>query len=281
MKKVIMIIILTLLLLPISSKSVLADMGPKPDVTIDFNGLEDRTYYVTLLSERSSSGPWEVDRNYDIATEENIGTAFKNYKDTDSYYFLGYYENCTENDSFIWSYWSPEKFKILIYLPDTKEFIVSEDSYYCYDFHSDFIATITDGKIAVEKDIRWSSQVLPFIERVLLTLAIELCIASAFSYNRKKQLIVITITNVVTQFLLNIILFSRSMPNTDWNAFYSIYLLLEILIVLLEGFVYMLLLPRYDVFTEKKSKPWLYSITANAASLSFGLILSMLVPEMF
>ena len=281
MKRIMVVFLLVLLLLPISSKSVFADSGPKPDVTIDFNGLEGQNYYVTLLSKSNSSGPWDDSRGYDPATGKHIWEAFNTYKDKDRYYFLGYYEDCSGKDSFTWGYWPPEKFKILIYLPDTKEFIVSTESYDRYAFHSDFTATITDGKIAVEKASIWPSEVLPFIARVLLTLAIELCIALLFSYSNKKQIGVITITNVATQALLNVILFSMTNSGTDWITFYSFYLLLEIFIVLLEGFVYMLSLRRYEVFTEKKSKPWLYSAAANITSFFIGLILSSLIPGMF
>ena len=37
-----------------------ADMGPKPSVVIDFKGLEDEDYYVTLLSKTDSTGPYSA-----------------------------------------------------------------------------------------------------------------------------------------------------------------------------------------------------------------------------
>ncbi len=37
-----------------------ADIGPKPSVVIDFKGLENEKYYVTLLSEVTSTGPHSV-----------------------------------------------------------------------------------------------------------------------------------------------------------------------------------------------------------------------------
>ena len=55
-------VILFLLLVP--SLSVFADTGPKPSVVIEFVGLEKEEYYVTLLSEETSTGPWDVGNEY-------------------------------------------------------------------------------------------------------------------------------------------------------------------------------------------------------------------------
>ena len=37
-----------------------ADMGPKPSVTVEFRGFEDRRYFATLLSNESCFGPYSV-----------------------------------------------------------------------------------------------------------------------------------------------------------------------------------------------------------------------------
>ena len=52
-----------LLCLPLFTLSASADMGPKPSVEISFEGLEDETYYVTLLG-TSKSGPWDSNQEY-------------------------------------------------------------------------------------------------------------------------------------------------------------------------------------------------------------------------
>ena len=39
--------------MPITAR---ADMGPKPSVRIEFNGIEGETYYGTLLSKHNSTG---------------------------------------------------------------------------------------------------------------------------------------------------------------------------------------------------------------------------------
>ena len=46
-----LVVFLFLFLLPVQ---VRADMGPKPSVVIDFIGIEDEEYYVTLLSKTAA-----------------------------------------------------------------------------------------------------------------------------------------------------------------------------------------------------------------------------------
>ena len=73
----------------------------KPSVVIDFKGLEDENYYVTLLSKTDSTGPYSAitkgpgytmyesgDEDYDVFLK------FAGYEDGDGYYFLQYFKNC-------------------------------------------------------------------------------------------------------------------------------------------------------------------------------------------
>lgn len=59
----IIIITIFLLLFPMP---VSADIGPKPSVVINFTGLEDETYYATLLSRDSFAGPWNCESYYEM-----------------------------------------------------------------------------------------------------------------------------------------------------------------------------------------------------------------------
>jgi len=52
--------IMTLALQP----AAYADVGPKPLVVIDFQGLENEWYYVTLLSEIPTTGPYRAIEAY-------------------------------------------------------------------------------------------------------------------------------------------------------------------------------------------------------------------------
>lgn len=45
-----------------------ADVGPKPSVELLLEGLEGRRYFVTLLADRTGSGPWSVDSAAECAS---------------------------------------------------------------------------------------------------------------------------------------------------------------------------------------------------------------------
>jgi len=128
--------------------TVKADMGPKPSVVIEVTGFEGKEYYVTLLSERDSTGPWSHGNEYyDYMGEEWVFEEFEKYQDKDGYYFLSFMEDCSEDDTFEWTYYPPQKFKVLIYTADDKQFYCSEEIYERYAFDSYFKVIISnDGK---------------------------------------------------------------------------------------------------------------------------------------
>lgn len=108
MRKITAIIcILIFILLP---TNVYADMGPKPSVVLNFYGLNNEKCYVTLLSKEDSSGPWSVYKNTEDSKrlmenmDENIWQSFVNYKDNDGYYFLQFFDECTNNQRVTWGY---------------------------------------------------------------------------------------------------------------------------------------------------------------------------------
>lgn len=132
MKKRLLPFIGMLILLLHFSLPVAADIGPKPSVVVDFEGLEGNHYYVTLLSETSSTGPYSALGSSSVLYPNGdpdypIFAKFAQYEDDDGYYFLQYFENCTETQRFSWSYYPPQRFKILLYFPDVDRFAVSSE----------------------------------------------------------------------------------------------------------------------------------------------------------
>ena len=132
-----------------------ADIGPKPSIIINFNGLEGETYYVTLLSSTKTTGPYSAlnDNNKSYAhyqegdDDYEIFQAFAKYQDSDSYYFLQYLQNSSETQTFSWTYYPPAEFKILIYFPETYSFIKSDSIYKRYAFDSYFTAEVSGTSI--------------------------------------------------------------------------------------------------------------------------------------
>lgn len=280
-----------------NTKQVNADMGPKPSLNLTFTGLEEEEYYVTTLSSISVRGPWRNGKEYsrnmydsaidDVVQHEEVYDKMASYKDLDGYYFIGFMMECSETHSFNWTYWPPEEFKILIYFPVYDTFIVTEDSYETYAFDSYFDVNISGmGDISVKKDIRvmksydYKGEGLSLAYRILATLIIELLIATIFFYKDKKARIIIILTNIVTQILLNIVLYGIFYKyGSHMIVFY--YMLLEFLIIVIEGALYEMWIGRRNKVTGKNYSPYIYSFVGNTVSFFCGLILSMFLPGLF
>lgn len=128
--KLICVLLCTVILLCTFSLSAFADTGPKPSVNIEITGIKGE-YYATLLSKEKSTGPasaWdgtEEHKNY-TNLDPVIWEKFTYYKDSDGFYFLQQAEKCYGNDMYKWGYYPPKTFKVLVYIPESDTFIVSE-----------------------------------------------------------------------------------------------------------------------------------------------------------
>lgn len=269
----------------IFSFPVQADTGPKPSVVVEFEGIEEETYYVTLLSETESTGPWSADSGYeDWYEDREAWEKFDAYSDVDGFYFLGCYQECSETDEFIWGYYPPETFKILLYFPEQNSFIVSDiyeryafDSYYTMEISKDAVATVTTK---VEKSYDYTGEVISLICRIIITVLLELGIAWLFGFRKKKQILVIGVTNVVTQTGLNLLL-NLIHYNSGSFALVFHYIWLEVLVFVIEGVVYAVFLKRLLTESQKKLHPWLYALAANVVSFLVGLMIAEVVPGIF
>ena len=267
MKKLLQSFIFIFILFSSYITPVHADMGPKPSVTINFEGINEE-YYVTLLSDKMQYGPNrkqdEFDSNWSV--RKSIWEAFNNYED--EYYFIGYFEECTISNEFHWSYFPPDSFKVLVYLPNSNTFIESEImEKYAFDGYYDVIVNDLDLSIKINLSYNIIEEGISFVARLVLTIAIELLFAYIFSLT-KKHTTVIILTNVFTQILLNI---GLNLVVLLWS-----YVVLETLIIVIEGLCY----KRYmkDV---KTSTAWLYAIIANLISFILGGMLSLSFPAIF
>ncbi len=111
MKKRLTTLFLVLLLLaPALLIPASADIGPKPSVTICFENPPEKDYYVTLLSQTSSTGPYSAAtprdiRDHEQGADQDIYLKFVEYQDPDGFYFLQFYDPCGETGSFAWTYY--------------------------------------------------------------------------------------------------------------------------------------------------------------------------------
>jgi hypothetical protein len=63
MKKKLLIMLYVAAMLILVPSFAYGDVGPKPSVIVNFDGLEGKTYHVTLLSEESSTGPYSSNKS--------------------------------------------------------------------------------------------------------------------------------------------------------------------------------------------------------------------------
>jgi len=265
-----------------------ADSGPKPSVTVEFRGFEGRKYFATLLSRASSSGPHSASRDYEdwyhyeeTANDPQAREAFLKfveYRDVDGFYFLQFMQECTQTHEFGWGYMPPEEFKVLLYFPDTDEFLISESSYERYAFHSNYVLT-PDGQVA--KDSKLGQEIFSFAFRALLTIAVELAIALCFKLRGAKLWRLIIFVNLGTQVLLNAALQASIYHLGPWFGAAGIYILLEPAVVIIEAVVYRKHFPRLSAHPRPKWIGGVYALTANAASFLLGLAMAEMLPRLF
>jgi len=298
MKKVLSLAVIffaiTSLLIPVP---VFADAGPKPSVVVGFKGLEGTRFYVTLLSEKDSTGPHSVlgkyqnnQKYHDGDEDYEIWKKFISYQDEDGFYFLQYFQNCTDTLKFTWGYYPPLRFKILLYFPDQDTFIASNDIYERYAFDSYYKVDagnleISSGKvtgnITVEKDYDYTWELVSLFARIIITISIEVLIAVLFGFKARRQLYAVVAINVVTQSVLNILLNIINYRQGSLMFVFN-YIWLEFLVLIVEAVAFSILLYKYR--GEQKTGKWLapvYALAANGISFVAGFFIAYLIPGIF
>ena len=276
-------IIACALMLALLPTAALADMGPKPSVRIGIEGLDpDEPCWGTLLSEEASTGP---SRAYDGENArvgeagEDVWRAFVDYEDPDGYYFLQELWPCSEEGQLWWTYYPPEEFKLLLYFPETGEF-VSSGKCSAYAFTSWFDARLSDGELALSKSYDYSGAIVNFAVRCALTVALE-CAAAYFLFRLRTpgRLKAVAAVNVITQLALNLVVnIIAYLAGSFMIAFR--FFLLECLVFAAEGAL-------YDMFFRRAGEPvpvkrcWALSLVGNLMSYALGLWLAYAVPGLF
>lgn len=286
MKKRILMLVCVLMILSVPL-TAFADMGPKPSVVIDFQGLEGKRYYATLLSKEKSTGPFsavedtgEEDWSYQVGNADYaVFLKFAQYRDADGFYFLQNFQDCSETQQFSWTYYPPQVFKVLLYFPDTDQFLAS-GSYERYAFDSYFTVEPQDGSLRVIPSYDYTAEAVSLFVRVLLTIAVELGIALLFGFREKRVFRLIVIINVVTQLALNVIL-NVINYHMGMLGFLMFFVLLELVVFLVEAVLYAVCLKKRSEKKISAWKPWIYALAANTASFIVGVVLAFWMPGMF
>jgi hypothetical protein len=284
MKKVLATILCVIAISALFSTNVKADIGPKPSVVIDISGLEGQHYYVTLLSSTESTGPYSASNPYqEYLGNYDMFAKFSQYDDIDGYYFLGFFEDCFETNRFSWTYFPPQKFKLLIYLPETDTFIASYImERYAFDSYFKAVVVEHEGDLSAQVSIELSKtydykgEVGSLVIRILLTIGIELAIAWFSDLRGKKVFFFIAVTNIITQILLNLALNFVNF-HAGMDALIIFYILLEVVVFAFEAILYVKCLDTQ----VSKQKLVLYALSSNLTSFGFGMLLALWLPSIF
>ena len=304
--KIFLAIFITLLSFSFINVKTSADTGPKPYVSVTIQG-DTKGMYMTLLSAQSQSGPFSTNRN-DAVVDNEINSKFGGYEDKDFFCYLNYYSSI-EGGSYKWVYYPPYRFKFLIYDSVNDRFITDDVINERYAFGSTYIITLNNDILTASKDYPNSvgeepwiisptttgeapfdvkkneslfAPIMNFFVRLIICLAIEICVALLFKF-RKLELVVILLANLVTQIALNVFL-SIYIFNHGYQPIMVIltYMFSEIAILLIECIAYIIfikLLDRKRGYVEKSNlRIILYTLTANVASLVLGYLILVLVP---
>ena len=276
-----------------------ADIGPKASVRIQFKNMPDELCYGTLLSEKESTGPasvWDGIKEHARKDEEtaDIWNAFVNYKDSDGYYYLQQHDKVSDTNEIAWTYYPPNRFKILLYYPETGTFVSSGiyeryafDTYYTVDMEGIDIHNVeyneelsTNERIEAYRSYEYRQEMIGLAVRIVLTIVIEMLVALLFGFREKKQLVILAVVNIITQILLNVGL-NIINYNSGSMAFTIFYVLLEVVVFIVEAILYCTLLKKASM---KKKKNWyyvLYSFIANLVSFIAGMIIANVIPGIF
>ena len=293
LRAVLLCVVLVILAFPVPAS---ADASPKPSVRIRFENMGEALCYGTLLSESDSTGPYSAwdGTEEDIRTKEEyphsdypprtIWEAFAAYQDPDGCFFLQKSWTVSETGEIAWTYYPPDRFKILLYYPETGTFVSSGicesyafDSYYTVD-----LAGVDPGAaqpLPVRRSYDYRQEVTALAARFVLTVAAEMAVALLFGFREKRQFRVLLAVNLATQLALNLLL-GLSGYRSGPLAFALAYLLLELVVIAAEAALYRRFLPP-PAPPQKVRSYGVYSLVANGVSFGAGWLLSGFLPDLF
>lgn len=269
-----------------------ADIGPKPSVTINFDGIKNDVYYITLLSKEKGTGPYlfstnPIDENSFLVKENKqddlkAWQAFRNYNDIDEFYFIEYFERCNDENTFRWGYYPPDIFKILIYFPQDNTFAISGiQEKYAFDSYYNVSVSENHTELNVKTHYDYSSEIYSLIARIIATVAIEVLIALLFGLRNITLLSIVIAVNFVTQIVLNVLLNIINYSSGSL-AFVMNYVWMELLVIVIEAVIFSICFKK--IKTDKHINAWIapvYAVSANIASFAIGLLIAIKIPGVF
>ncbi|NLD26434.1 MAG: hypothetical protein GX661_03650 [Acholeplasmataceae bacterium] len=227
----------------------------------------DQTYTVTLIS-KIAPPPYQF---YDPEMEDSSADyhPIMEYIDSEGYRWVGLHREMHGDGVFRWGYYPPNNFKLLIMTEENQYYTSNVLERYAFAsyFHADLTNLVGEGSVkiiqTVNHNYNYGREVLAFLVRLVLTIAIEIGLALLFGFKEKRQLIVILIVNAITQIGLNAVLNITTYFEGQLAAMFYFFLG-EVLVVIAEVVFYSL------YFKKTRFKAVLYGIITNLLSCAAG-----------
>ena len=123
-------------------------------------------------------------------------------------------------------------------------------------------------------------EIFSLICRIAICLILEILVACLFRFRGKKTYGFIAVTNLVTQFALNVVL---NLIHYKQGPLMTvlIYIQLELLVLVGEAVFYALVLPQSGGERVSRKKAVVYAIVANTVSFVAGLWIAQVIPKIF
>lgn len=240
---------------------------------IDFEGINELCY-ATLLSSKTVSGSWSSEYGIDLYAPEEIKEFFKSYKDDGRFFYLNYFQDVS-GGYLLWPYYPPEEFKILLYFPESKQVIVSDESYQRYALTSPFKAVVSNGKIQVTRNYDYPRFFLIMLVRILAGVASAMLVSYLFWKPIKSERKYYWITNIIFHCFINILISMYSFYNGFGLGEYIGGLwLLYILFFVIQGAI-------YKAKVKTVSATYLCACFSNIVAYFVGFFLIDVFPQLF
>ncbi len=294
MKRIVCILMLLMLFFPLLSLPLSADTGPKPSLRIRFENMPDAVFYGAIFSEGERPMPDVTERE----ETEGLKAARKilaAYEDEDGFLFDGNAMACVSDaGSLSWTYYPPERFKVVLYFPETERIVVSEiceryafDTYYTVNMVGEGMdaprydeSLSNDDRIKAYRSYELGRELLGLAARILITLACEMLLALLLGFVEKRALLLLLWVNLATQIALNLLLnLIHFLEGND--AFFIGYVLLELLVFAVEAFLYCRLMKTRETAPRSNRFYIGYAFAANLLSFVVGLGVALYLPGLF
>jgi len=278
----------------IETSTVQADMGPKPSLDITIVGVTEDYYFDLLIYEPGTVESEDISNGSEWYYIENeFPSALNGYQDSDGYASYSLYHapsriNNPSDNYFEMNYIAPDEFKIVLVMKDNQA-IISSTIIKTNRFESEVEWDLTNidlsnsisnvgllsGNIdGVDNGIEnstWFITIINTLYRIIMTLIIEIGIFYLFMFRKKSSYKIVTITNIITQILLSILVI-----NAYLSGGYMLYL---IALLLGEGIVIIAEFIVYAIYIKEKSR-WrlfFYAYIANVMTILASLLMTNLI----